>query len=103
MTFNSRTHRLWPSDFKFFLFTILIIVGPTALALWLIWSSDENHFDITLKVGATVLISLTLIACLSLLYRVAFTDPGILPAIHMNSGIVNTEGKRADNVKEYFA
>ena len=103
MSFNSRTHRLWPSDFKFYLFTMSIIIGPTAVAFWLIWTSDENHVDFTMKVGATVLVSMTLIACLSLLYRVAFTDPGILPAIHMNSGITNTEAKKADNIKEYYA
>lgn len=44
-----------------------------------------------------------MLACLILLYRVAFTDPGIIPAIHMNSGIVNTEQKKVDSVREYYA
>ena len=43
-----------------------------------------------------------MIICLITLFRVSFSDPGILPSLYLNSGITSTETKFADNTKEYF-
>ena len=102
MTYNSKLKVLWPSDLKFTLMTLLIILGPAALLYYCIWFADPKVISTDVKIILTSLFSFFLLITLITLFRTTFADPGVLPSIYQNSGIVSAEKYKADNEKEYF-
>ena len=102
MTYNSKLKVLWPSDLKFTLMTLTIILGPAALLYYCVWFADPRVVSIHVKIILTSLFSFFLVVTLITLFRTTFADPGVLPSIYLNSGIENKEKYKAVSAKEYF-
>ena len=54
------------------------------------------------KFHMIVIICVTVFMSLKYFYLVAFTEPGILPSIQMNSEIPNYENKKPCNIRDYY-
>jgi len=54
------------------------------------------------KIILTSVYTIFLFLCLYNFYKTAFSDPGILPSIYMNSEIPPNERKEADNKNTYY-
>ena len=102
LTYNSKSKCLWPSDLKFMLLTLTIIIGPAALGYLVIWTSDPKVVPKEDKIILSCVHAFFLAMCLISLFRVTFSDPGVLPSLYMNSGIESTEIKVANSTKEYY-
>jgi hypothetical protein len=103
VTYNSKTKKICPSDWMFTLFTLCLIVIPTALCLVVVIAMNEK-FPIWLKIIFSIAICISVFLCLRMLYKCATTDPGILPNVCVyNKMIPDLTKSKVDTKKEYFA
>ena len=96
---------MWPTDFKFTMFTFTIIFIPVSVAFACpIWGSDPDIIGIEVKLLLTVIVAFLAFMSLYNLFNCAFTEPGIIPAVHINSGIPQYKEplKGADPKKDYY-
>lgn len=85
-----------------FAVTNFLILGPSALGYLIVWMTKPEVLTLTHKIIISIVLTTSMIVCLWYLYQTYWSDPGILPSLYMNSGIVWTESAKADNVKEYY-
>ena len=92
MCYDSKKKCYWPSDLKFGMFTFTIIFIPAGICFACpIWGSDPEEIELEVKIILSILEGLFLFMSLWNLFFCAFTDPGVIPAMHMNSGIPTTK------------
>ena len=86
-SYNSQSMRICPSDWIFTLFTVALIVVPTALALVVVVPMNEK-IPIWLMIIFEILICISVFFSLNMLFKCATTDPGVIPNVNVyNSGI----------------
>ena len=102
MSYNSKTKSLCPSDGKFTILTMLAIIVPAGLSFYVIWFCDSEKIDFITKIILSSIYGFFLFLSVFYFCMTAFSDPGILPSIYMNSDIPCTEKKKADNLKAYY-
>ena len=103
VTYRPRSRCLWPGDFGFVIFTTIIIFVPAMCCLIVvIWLSDSEEVTIPLKLILTIVYIPFIYISLRMLYSAAFSDPGIIPNVHVNSNIPNTLKKQADSKRDYY-
>ena len=104
LTFNSKSRTLWPSDLKFWILTVLAILIPSTLCIYItIWGCKNfDDLDLTARYFVTILYLISLFVVLWALLMVTFTEPGIMPSVFMNTRIQNTEIKKVNVYKDYY-
>lgn len=79
------------------------IYGPTLTAIVInVWMCSSEVLDKEAKMALTILLVVTCSMSLSSYYAVMFSDPGIIPAVHMNSKITDTRKFKADANKVIY-
>lgn len=102
-SYNSHSRRVCPSDWVFTIFTVALIVIPTALVLVVVVPMNEK-IPIWLMILLEILICVTVFLSLRMLFKCATTDPGVIPnASVYNSGITDQNKCKIDLKKEYYA
>jgi ABC-type dipeptide/oligopeptide/nickel transport system permease component len=94
---------MWPIDFGITFITLILIVSPSVLCiLYTILQADEKIIDKITKISILCLYGFGLFMCIIMLYYTAFTEPGIIPSVYQNSGILDTESLVPNIQREYY-
>ena len=82
--YNPESKKVCPSDWWFIILTLILIIGPTALAYFVILGNEE------LEAWIIIILLLfetgSIYLCLWALYSAATTEPGIIPKIESRPG-----------------
>lgn len=87
LSYNSQSKKVCPSDWVFAVFTVALIVIPTALALVVVVPMNEK-IPIWLVIVFEIAICISVFFSLRMLYKCSTTDPGVIPNVSVyNPGI----------------
>jgi hypothetical protein len=84
------------------MFTFTIIFVPvTAAVVISIWMSDTTQVSNLTKIVMSIIEVVFLYMSLKNLFTCAFTEPGIIPSVHMHTNIPQATQKLADENRDY--
>lgn len=103
ITLSAATGTIVPSDGCAALFAQIAIILPSAGTIAVsLWMAESDNVDMQAKIVLSVILGTTLLMTLEHYYIAMFSDPGILPSVHMNTGINFHSKRKADPLRSYY-